>query len=98
MLMREKRDAKQIVKRTAESFRSAIHLETERRYESLQFSGISQPSGTFWNHPEKGRPWSRAKAKSCRDAVAMFVMALAVAERTRIHDIAVAAPFDPVAL
>lgn len=46
----------------------------------LQLSGMSQPSGTWANQVWNGTPLSRAKAKSWRDAVAMLVIPLAVAE------------------
>lgn len=64
----------------------------------LQLSGIAQPRGTFWNHSWNGTPLSRAKANSCRDAVAILVMPFAVERMTMMDVIAVAPPFDPVAL
>ena len=42
--------------------------------------GISHPAGTWANQLWKGTPLSRAKAKSWREAVAMLVIPLAVAE------------------
>ena len=40
----------------------------------IAFKGISQPVGTVANQVWKGTPLSRAKAKSWREAVAMFVI------------------------
>ena len=39
---------------------------------TIEFIGTSQPGGMYANHRAPGTPWSRAKAKSWREAVAVM--------------------------
>jgi hypothetical protein len=64
----------------------------------IEFRGMSQLLGTFWNQLWNGTPLSRAKANSCLEAVAMFVIPFAAESIITQEVMAVAAPLDWVAL
>lgn len=68
---------------------------------TIALSGTSL-IGPLWGTEAKklrnGNPWSRAKANSWREAVAMFAVALNIARQIIMETIAVVPLTEPVAL
>ena len=100
IFIREKSTENAIVKKTAKIRGQCprTRLGSESIRINSPFSGISKRGDTVANHLWNGTPPSRANAKSWRDAVVIFVIPFATAESTRMQDMAVAPPLDPVAL